>query len=190
MPPLQVTERHSTCRINWCNLCSVSRSPPDGACATVIGLYRQPPVDVTNPSANTALTGGFAAALRTPSHARDTPHECAPNRSNFSVLMWRSRLPSDPAFAVPAFALHLACAADLWEGRSGRSRRRGIIVSGRFRASKLVGSSQYSKRFFAAFLTGANASHSCPQSGGLSCDEGARDAGKVGAGRLRYKPRS
>jgi len=36
--------------------------------------------------------------------ARDI-HQCAQNRWNFSVWIWRSRLPSDPAVAVPAFAV-------------------------------------------------------------------------------------
>src|ERR1700728_1497152 len=106
------------------------------------------------------------------------------SRSYFSVLLWRSRVPSDPAFAVPALCL-LAGAANLCEGRFRRSRRRGIIVSGRFRARKLVGSGRYSKRFFAAILPRSNASHSCP---GLSRKEGARHTIKIGTRRGWRKP--
>jgi hypothetical protein len=50
---------------------------------------------------------------------------------------------------VAAFAIHYACAADLYEGRFWRSRRRGAIMSGRFLPRKLVGSGKHSKRFFA-----------------------------------------
>ena len=51
-----------------------------------------------------------------------------------------------------SFHLDLRCQASQ-ERCSGRSRRRGTIISGRFRDDKLVGSSRFSKCFFAVFAT-------------------------------------
>jgi hypothetical protein len=52
-----------------------------------------------------------------------------------------------------SFHLDLRCQASQ-EGRSGRSRRRGTIISGRFRFGKLVGSGRFSKCFFGCFCDG------------------------------------
>jgi len=54
-------------------------------------------------------------------------------------------------FRLSLFRLsfHLACAAKPLGAELRASRLRGTIVSGRFRARKLVGSSRYSKCFFA-----------------------------------------
>ena len=73
------------------------------------------------------------------------------------IRLWLSRL-----------SFHLACAANLcrgphlYEGHSWRSRRRGAVISGRFRERKLVASGRYSKCYFAAFLPRPNALRSCP----------------------------
>ena len=61
-------------------------------------------------------------------------------------------------FAVPAFALHWACTANLWEPISESQSLRAMLrafkatrhhISGRFRGGKLVGSDRHSKCFFA-----------------------------------------
>ena len=52
-------------------------------------------------------------------------------------------------FAVPALVSPGLRGQTSRKRSSGRSRRRGTIVSGRFRARKLVGSGRYSKCFFA-----------------------------------------
>ena len=46
-------------------------------------------------------------------------------------------------------SFHSPARPNLWKRSSGRSRLRGTVVSGRFRARKLVGSNRYSKCFFA-----------------------------------------
>jgi hypothetical protein len=60
-------------------------------------------------------------------------------------VFWRSRMPSNPAFAIQLSLFCLACATDLLEPNSssyapGVSGSAASLISGRFRDGKLVGS--------------------------------------------------
>ena len=115
---------------------------------------------------NAAPTGRFAAVLRTPRYARHLTNA----RRTDEASRFESGDPVCRPIRLSLFRLsfHLACAANLlrgtflYEGHSWCSRRRGTIISGRFRRRKLVGSGRYSKCYFAAFLPGPNAPRSCP----------------------------
>src|SRR6202049_837923 len=145
-------------------------------------------------SAIAALTLGLTAVLQTPVTRATAPYKCAPTDERLGMNG------GDPVCRLFQLSLSgfrsllgLRCqplGAELLKAGSGHSRRRGTIISGRFRGRKLVGSGRYSKCFFAgapsafcgapsAFLPGPNASRSCP----FSCNEGAWPTVKVGVRR-------
>jgi len=103
-------------------------------------------------------------------------------------------MPSNSAFAIQFRFFCLTCAADLLEQMSnfaqGCSGQRGTLIWGRLRSRKLVGSGQYSKRFFvlSALLLEVQCYASYMLCRSL-CNEDARHAVKIGLQGQRRKPR-
>ena len=110
-------------------------------------------LNLTVSSAIAALTLGLTAVLQTPVMRATAPYKCAPTDERLGMNG------GDPVCRLFRLSLSgfrsllgLRCqplGAELLKACSGHSRRRGTIISGRFRGRKLVGSGRYSKCFFA-----------------------------------------